>query len=84
MKKIAGNLQRKNLLDRRRKSTEEKLKNLPKKNYFKSIWLKWRIKEEGLKKKESEAFEFGGFNFAKESLPLLDNIDRATLLSFQK
>ena len=29
-------------------------------------------------KERQEAFDFGGFNFAKESLPLLDNIDRAT------
>ena len=29
-------------------------------------------------KEKQEAFEFGGFNFAKESLSLLDNIDRAT------
>ena len=29
-------------------------------------------------KEREEAFEFGGFNFAKESLALLDNIDRAT------
>ena len=29
-------------------------------------------------KERQEAFEFGGFNFARESLPLLDNIDRAT------
>ena len=28
-------------------------------------------------KERQEAFEFGGFNFAKESLSLLDNIDRA-------
>jgi len=28
-------------------------------------------------KERADAFEFGGFNFAKESLPLLDNIDRA-------
>tara|TARA_B110000438_G_scaffold268165_1_gene283522 strand:+ start:3032 stop:3610 length:579 start_codon:yes stop_codon:yes gene_type:complete len=28
-------------------------------------------------KEIEEAFEFGGFNFAKESLALLDNIDRA-------
>ena len=28
-------------------------------------------------KERTDAFEFGGFNFAKESLPLLDNIDRA-------
>ena len=30
-------------------------------------------------KERQEAFEFGGYNFAKESLVLLDNIDRATL-----
>ena len=30
-----------------------------------------------LEKEKQEAFEFGGFNFAKESLSLLDNIDRA-------
>ena len=29
-------------------------------------------------KERQEAFEFGGFNFAKESIVLLDNIDRAT------
>jgi len=29
-------------------------------------------------KENQEAFEFGGFNFARESLSLLDNIDRAT------
>ena len=29
-------------------------------------------------KEKQEAFEFGGFNFARESLSLLDNIDRAT------
>ena len=28
-------------------------------------------------KERDEAFEFGGFNFARESLSLLDNIDRA-------
>ena len=29
-------------------------------------------------KERQEAFEFGGYNFAKESLSILDNIDRAT------
>jgi len=29
-------------------------------------------------KEKQEAFDFGGFNFARESLLLLDNIDRAT------
>ena len=28
-------------------------------------------------KEKQEAFEFGGFNFARESLSLLDNVDRA-------
>ena len=28
-------------------------------------------------KEKQEAFEFGGFNFAREALSLLDNIDRA-------
>ena len=33
-------------------------------------------------KEKKEAFEFGGFNFANESLSLLDNIDRA-IMSFK-
>tara|TARA_B100000686_G_scaffold286367_1_gene311078 strand:+ start:82 stop:687 length:606 start_codon:yes stop_codon:yes gene_type:complete len=33
-------------------------------------------------KEKQEAFEFGGFNFANESLSLLDNIERA-ILSFK-
>ena len=30
-------------------------------------------------KEKQEAFDFGGFNFARESLSLLDNIDRAVI-----
>ena len=30
-------------------------------------------------KERDEAFEFGGFNFARESLAIIDNIDRAIL-----
>ena len=33
-------------------------------------------------RENQEAFEFGGFNFARESLSLLDNIDRA-IISFK-
>ena len=33
-------------------------------------------------KEKKEAFEFGGFNFAAESLSLIDNIDRA-IISFK-
>tara|TARA_Y100000590_G_C15666784_1_gene994769 strand:+ start:779 stop:1408 length:630 start_codon:yes stop_codon:yes gene_type:complete len=35
-----------------------------------------------LEKEKQEAFEFGGFNFARETLSLIDNIDRA-ITSFQ-
>ena len=38
--------------------------------------LKWKIKEEDLKKKK-DAFEYGGYNFAKEALNLIDNLDRS-------
>ena len=33
-------------------------------------------------KERDEAFEFGGFNFARETLAIIDNIDRA-ILSFK-
>ena len=39
--------------------------------------LKWKIKEEGLKKKKNDAFEYGGFAFAKEALNLIDNLERS-------
>ena len=37
---------------------------------------KWKTKEEDLKKKR-EAYEYGGFNFAKEALTLIDNFERS-------
>ena len=36
--------------------------------------LKWKIKEEGMKRKD-DAFEYGGF--AKETLNLIDNLERS-------
>ena len=39
--------------------------------------LKWKIKEEDLKKKENDAFDYGGFAFAKETLNLIDNLERS-------
>ena len=38
---------------------------------------KWKIKEEDLKKKKDDAFEYGGFNFAREALNLIDNLERS-------
>ena len=39
--------------------------------------LKWKIKEDDLKKKKEDAFEYGGFSFAKEALNLIDNLKRS-------
>ena len=38
---------------------------------------KWKIKEEDLKKKKEDAFEYGGYIFAKEALNLIDNLERS-------
>ena len=37
----------------------------------------WKIREEGTKKKKDDAFEYGGFSFARESLNLIDNLERS-------
>ena len=42
--------------------------------------LKWKTKEEGLKKKKNDAFDYGGFAFAKEALNLIDNLARSKLI----
>ena len=41
------------------------------------LLLRWKIKEEDLKKKKEDAFEYGGYSFAKEALSLIDNLDRS-------
>ena len=38
---------------------------------------KWKIKEEDLKKEKDDAFEYGGFTFAREALNLIDNLERS-------
>jgi len=55
------------------KSTQEKLLR---------IMAEMENQRRRFEKEKQEAFEFGGFNFAKESLSLLDNIDRA-IVSFK-
>ena len=56
-------------------SQEEKLKSLEEKNLRSLAELENQRKR--FEKERQDAFEFGGFNFARESLSLLDNIDRA-------
>ena len=56
-------------------SIEEKLKNTQEK-LLRSM-AEVENQRRRFEKEKEEAFEFGGFSFAKESLSLLDNIDRA-------
>ena len=56
-------------------SAEEKLKNTQDK--LLRTMAEMENQRRRFEKEKEEAFEFGGFNFARESLSLLDNIDRA-------
>ena len=55
-------------IENRLKSSEEKLLR---------TMAEMENQRRRFEKERQEAFEFGGYNFAKESLSLLDNIDRA-------
>ena len=61
-------------------TVEEKLKTVEEK--FLRTMADMENQRRRFEKERQEAFEFGGFNFARESLSLLDNIDRA-VISFQ-
>ena len=61
-------------------SSEEKLKSVEEK--LLRTLAEMENQRRRFEKERQEAFEFGGFNFAKESLSLLDNIDRA-IISFK-
>ena len=54
---------------------EEKLKSLEEKNLRMLAELENQRKR--FEKEIKDAFEFGGYNFAKETLSLLDNLNRA-------
>jgi len=60
---------------KKEESVEEKLKSTQEKLLRTMAEMENQRKK--FEKEKEEAFEFGGFNFAKESLSLLDNIDRA-------
>ena len=59
---------------------EEKLKNIQEKHL--RTLAEMENQRRRFEKEKQEAFEFGGFNFAAESLSLIDNIDRA-IVSFK-
>ena len=61
-------------------SLEEKLKNTHEK--LLRTMAEMENQRRRFEKEKQEAFEFGGFNFASESLLLIDNVDRA-IISFK-
>ena len=61
---------------KKEESPEEKLKTVQDK--LLRTMAEMENQRRRFEKERQEAFEFGGFNFARESLSLLDNIDRAT------
>ena len=63
-----------------KESPEEKLKSIEEK--LLRTLAEMENQRRRFEKEKNEAFEFGGFNFASESLSLLDNIDRA-IISFK-
>jgi len=60
---------------KKEESPEEKLKNTHEK--LLRTMAEMENQRRRFEKEKMEAFEFGGFNFARESLSLIDNIDRA-------
>ena len=62
--------------DKKEENLEDKLKIVEEK--LLRTMAEMENQRRRFEKERQEAFEFGGFNFARESLSLLDNIDRAT------
>ena len=65
---------------KKEESVEEKLKSTQEK--LLRTMAEMENQRRRFEKEKQEAFEFGGFNFAAESLSLIDNIDRA-IISFK-
>jgi len=61
-------------------TVEEKLKNSQDK--LLRVMAEMENQRRRSEKEKNEAYEFGGFNFARESLSLIDNFDRA-IVSFK-
>ena len=76
--KTEKNEQKKTVVDlKKEESPEEKLKNIHEK--LLRTMAEMENQRRRFEKEKQEAFEFGGFNFAAESLSLIDNIDRAVI-----
>tara|TARA_Y100000310_G_C20317155_1_gene638973 strand:+ start:88 stop:705 length:618 start_codon:yes stop_codon:yes gene_type:complete len=60
----------------KKETVEDKLKSIEEK--LLRTLAEMENQRRRFEKERQEAFDFGGFNFARESLALLDNMDRAT------
>ena len=76
-KSLTENQDKKSIVENKdlKESPEEKLKSIEEK--LLRTLAEMENQRRRFEKERQEAFEFGGFNFAKESLAILDNIDRA-------
>lgn len=68
-------LQKKSKIEKNEESIENRLKSSEEK--LLRTMAEMENQRRRFEKERQEAFEFGGFNFARESLSLIDNIDRA-------
>ena len=73
--KAETELKEKNNSPTKEETTEDKLKAVEEK--LLRAMAETENQRRRFEKERQEAFDFGGFNFARESLSLLDNIDRA-------
>jgi molecular chaperone GrpE len=76
-KSLTENQDKKSIVENKdlKESPEEKLKSIEEK--LLRTLAEMENQRRRFEKERQEAFEFGGYNFAKESLVLLDNMDRA-------
>ena len=73
---VKSDLEEKKQVKKEEETIEDKLKTIEEK--LLRTMAEMENQRRRFEKERQEAFEFGGFNFARESLSLLDNIDRAT------
>jgi len=72
---VKSDLEEKKQVKKEEETIEDKLKTIEEK--LLRTMAEMENQRRRFEKERQEAFEFGGFNFAKESLSLLDNFDRA-------
>ena len=77
---ISEQSEKETTINTKEETANEKLKTVQEK--LLRVMAEMENQRRRFEKEKQEAFEFGGFNFAAESLSLIDNIDRA-IVSFK-